>query len=69
MTEETQFIAITHNKRTMETADVIRRHDGGAGCSKIVSVRFDEPRLTGTPAFHKIRVPGRCSSVGRAAVS
>jgi len=41
--EKTQFIVITHNKRTMEAADLlygVTQHEKGV--STIVSVRFDE---------------------------
>ena len=36
MTDRSQFIVITHNKRTMETADnLLRRNDAGAGCVEV----------------------------------
>jgi len=44
--EKTQFIVITHNKRTMEAADLlygVTQHEKGV--STIVSVRFDESEL------------------------
>jgi len=44
--EKTQFIVITHNKRTMEAADLlygVTQHEKGV--SSIVSVRFDEDQL------------------------
>ena len=31
MAADTQFIVITHNKRTMEMARALRRDDGGSG--------------------------------------
>jgi hypothetical protein len=31
MQEHTQFIVITHNRKTMETRTGLRRHPGGAG--------------------------------------
>ncbi|MBN1577733.1 MAG: chromosome segregation protein SMC [Chitinispirillaceae bacterium] len=44
--EQTQFIVITHNKRTMEAADLlygVTQYEKGV--STIVSVRFDEAQL------------------------
>ena len=81
MTEETQFIAITHNKRTMETADVDVRRDHGR--ARLLEDRLRPIRLSpacagSASAFDggarlsvrsPLRLPGRRSSVGRAAVS
>ncbi|MBN1129721.1 MAG: hypothetical protein JXA71_12075, partial [Chitinispirillaceae bacterium] len=42
--DNTQFIVITHNKRTMESADVLYGvTQQESGVSSIVSVRFEEP--------------------------
>lgn len=44
--EKTQFIVITHNKRTMEAADLLYGvTQQESGVSTIVSVKFDDPAL------------------------
>jgi len=44
--EKTQFIVITHNKRTMEAADLLYGvTQQEKGISTIVSVKFDDPAL------------------------
>ena len=60
MTEETQFIAITHNKRTMETADVdVRRDHGGA---RLLEDRLGQVRLA-VPAYRLLPPSAGRSSV------
>ncbi|MBI5044095.1 MAG: chromosome segregation protein SMC, partial [Nitrospirae bacterium] len=49
MVDKSQFIVITHNKRTMETADALYGVTmEEAGVSKIVSVRFNEETVQRT---------------------
>ncbi len=43
MSTQTQFILITHNKKTMEICPVLYGVTMQGGISQIVSVRFDEP--------------------------
>ena len=43
---ETQFILITHNRRTLETADTIYGITmGGDGVSKVISLRLDGDKI------------------------
>jgi chromosome segregation protein len=51
MSERTQFIVVTHNKKTMEMAPVLYGVTmQEPGVSKLVSVRWDEPAEAAAPA-------------------
>jgi chromosome segregation protein len=51
MCEQTQFIVVTHNKKTMEMAPVLYGVTmQEPGVSKLVSVRWDEPAEAAAPA-------------------
>ena len=51
MAEQTQFIVITHSKRTMEAAQSLYGVTmQEPGVSKLVSVRFNEPERAKAPA-------------------
>ena len=59
MTERSQFILITHVKRTMQLADVLYGVTmGEAGVSKIVSVKINEAKSqrSGQPAVEQVAV-------------
>ncbi|MCI0402846.1 MAG: hypothetical protein L0212_04905, partial [Acidobacteria bacterium] len=43
MAAQTQFILVTHNKKTMEIAPVLYGVTMQGGVTQLVSVRFDEP--------------------------
>jgi len=51
MSEQTQFIVVTHNRRTMEIAPVLYGVTmQEPGVSKLVSVRWDEPAAEAQPS-------------------
>ncbi|HEX3770354.1 MAG TPA: chromosome segregation protein SMC, partial [Polyangiaceae bacterium] len=68
MTDRSQFILITHVKRTMQMVDVLYGVTmPEAGVSKIVSVRMNEAEARtggGAPGTHSIGTPGLASGGG-----
>ena len=51
MSAQTQFILVTHNKKTMEIAPVLYGVTMQGGVTQLVSVRFDEaPAAAATTA-------------------
>ena len=62
--DRSQFIIITHQRRTMEAADVLYGVSmGGDGISKVVSRRLEsEPAATGRLTIVVHRVPGERGS-------
>lgn len=56
MSRQTQFVLITHAKRTMEAAETLYGVTmEEPGVSKIVSVRFEAPAPADVPAFAEVR--------------
>jgi chromosome segregation protein len=49
MAAQTQFILVTHNKKTMEIAPVMYGVTMQGGVTQLVSVRFDEPAHASAP--------------------
>jgi chromosome segregation protein len=48
MAQETQFLVITHNRRTMEGADkLVGVTQEEPGCSMLVTVNVPKPRASG----------------------
>jgi len=50
MAAQTQFILVTHNKKTMEIAPVMYGVTMQGGVTQLVSVRFDEPAPAAAPS-------------------